>query len=120
MVAQAISQVPDSLSITLRQYQEWNIAFNYTQPDGTTIIDLTGYTPELQFRTSALAKTTVLSLTVGNGITFRPTTNPQVTISADIEIPPGKYEWDLRLTATGQGSLFLGKGVVIVEAGVTR
>ena len=119
MPVQSLNQTPEALNITLRQYQEWNIAFNYTDSNGN-LIDLTGYTPELQFRTSALAKTTVLSLTVGNGITFAPNSNPQVTISADIEVAPGKYEWDLRLTATGQGSLFLGKGQVIIEAGVTR
>ena len=119
MPVQSIDQTPEALNLTLRQYQEWNIAFEYTDQSGN-VIDLTGYTPELQFRTSALAKTTVLSLTVGSGITFAPTTNPQVTISADIEVAPGKYEWDLRLTATGQGSLFLGRGEVIIQAGVTR
>jgi hypothetical protein len=119
MPVQSIDQTPEALNLTLRQYQEWNIAFEYTDSSGN-VIDLTGYTPELQFRTSALAKTTVLSLTVGSGITFVPNANPQVTISADIEVAPGKYEWDLRLTAVGQGSLFLGRGEVIIQAGVTR
>jgi hypothetical protein len=119
MPVQSIDQTPEALNLTLRQYQEWNIAFNYTDSTGT-LINLTGYTPELQFRTSALAKTTVLSLTTANGITFAPNSNPQVTISADIEVAPGKYEWDLRLTATGQGSIFLGRGEVIIQAGVTR
>lgn len=119
MPVQSLNQTPEALNITLRQYQEWNIAFNYTTSSGD-LINLTGYTPELQFRTSALAKTTVLSLTEGNGITFAPNSDPQVIVSADINVAPGKYEWDLRLTASGQGSLFLGKGLVIIEAGVTK
>ena len=119
MPSQAISQTPDPLNITVRQSQEWNIGFSYTNQDGSTI-DLTGYTPQLQVRTSALAKTASLSLTVGNGLTFHPNTTPQVQVSTSISIAPGKYEWDLRLTATGQGAIFLGRGTMQVDAEVTR
>jgi len=119
MTTQSLSQTPDPLNFEFRQSQEWNIGFSYTNPDGSTI-DLTGYTPALQFRTSALAKTTSLSLTVGNGITFNPNSQPQVQISTTINCAPGKYEWDLKLTATGQGAIFLGRGVVQVDAEVTR
>lgn len=119
MPTQAISQTPNALNITLRQNQEWNIGFEYTNPDGS-LINLTGYTPALQLRTSALARTTALSLTVGNGIIFNPNSNPQVQISTTMAVAPGKYEWDLKLTATGQGAIFLGKGIIIVEADVTR
>lgn len=119
MPTQVINQQPSALNITLRQNQEWDIAFQYTNPDGS-VFNLTGFTPALQLRTSALAKTTALSLTVGNGITFNPTSLPQVQVSANMVVPPGKYEWDLKLTATGQGALFLGQGTIIVEADVTR
>jgi hypothetical protein len=115
----SLVQQPSALNITVRQNQEWNIAFQYTNPDGS-VFNLTGYTPELQLRTSALAKTTALDLTVGNGITFNPTTLPQVQISADMTVAPGKYEWDLKLSTTGNGAIFLGQGTIIVEADVTR
>ena len=115
----AISQTPDPLNITVRQSQEWNIGFSYENQDGSTI-DLTGYTPELQIRSSALAKTIAQDVTVGNGITFTPATLPQVQVSTTINVAPGKYEWDLKLTAMGQGAIFLGRGTIIVDAEVTR
>lgn len=119
MTTQSISQTPDPLNIQVRQNQEWAIAFSYTDKTGT-MIPLTGYTPELQLRTSALAKTAALTLTVGDGLTFNPTSLPQVQVSADMAVAPGKYEWDLKLTTTGQGALYLGRGIIQVDAEVTR
>ena len=118
MPAQSISQTPDPLNLQLRQYQEWAITFSYEDANGTAI-SLAGYTPILQFRTSALAKTTVLSLTNGAGLTFNPTTTPQVQVSAEVNCDPGKYEWDLRMD-NANGSIFLGRGTVIVDAEVSR
>jgi hypothetical protein len=119
MPSQSLSQTPDALNIELRQSQEWNIGFTYT--DGTgALINLTGYTPTLQLRTSALAKTPALSLTVGSGLTFQANTAPQVLVGAVMNVAPGKYEWDLKLSATGQGAIFLGRGVIQVDAEVTR
>lgn len=119
MPTQAISQTPDPLNITVRQNQEWAITFSYTDPTGA-VISLAGYTPLLQFRTSALAKTTALSLTVGNGLTFNPTTLPQVQVDATINCAPGKYEWDLKLTPVSGAAIFLGRGIVQVDAEVSR
>lgn len=118
MPSQTINQTPEPLNLSLRQYQEWAITFTYQQSNGT-LIPLTGYTPLLQFRTSALASSSVLSLTSGSGITFNPTTAPQVQVSAPINCPPGKYEWDLRMN-NANGSIFLGRGIVIVDAEVSR
>ena len=127
MTTLSLSQTPDPLNLNLRQYQEWAIAFSYCyqNSDGNydlnMPIDLTGYTPILQFRTSAMAKTNALSLTVGNGLTFVPATCPQVQVSAGINVAPGKYEWDLRLEpADNTESIFLGRGVVQVDAEVSR
>ena len=120
MPAQSLSQTPDPLNLTLRQNQEWSITFSYTDPSNNPI-NLTGYTPLLQFRTSALAKTTALSLSVGSGLTFNPTTTPQVQVDAQVAVAPGKYEWDLVLTnPSANGSIFLGRGVVQVDAEVSR
>ena len=119
MPTQSISQTPDPLNIEVRQNQEWAIAFSYTDSSGT-LINLTGYTPELQIRTSALAKTAALTLTVGNGLTFSANTSPQVQVSANMAVAPGKYEWDLKLTASGVGALYLGRGIIQVDAEVTR
>lgn len=119
MPAQSISQQPDPLNLTLRQNQEWAINFSYQESDGTPI-SLAGYTPLLQFRTSALAKTTVLSLSVGNGLTFDPTNTPQVQVNAGVFCSPGKYEWDLKCTPSSGEAIYLGQGIVIVDAEVSR
>lgn len=119
MPAQAISQTPDPLNITVRQSQEWAINFSYQDSTGTPI-SLAGYVPLLQFRTSALARTTVLSLTDGDGLTFTPDAVPQVQVNAGITCGPGKYVWDLKLTPTNGEAIFLGQGTVIVEAEVSR
>jgi hypothetical protein len=119
MPAQSLSQTPDPLNITVRQSQEWAINFSYQDANGAAI-SLTGYIPILQFRTSALARTAELSLTVGNGITFNPTTKPQVQINTGITTAPGKYEWDLKCTPANGEAIYLGRGIVQVDAEVSR
>ena len=126
MPALSLSQTPDPLNITLRQNQEWALNFSYCNndangdPDLNSPISLVGYTPLLQFRTSALARTTELALTVGNGLTFNPTTCPQVQVNTGITTPPGKFEWDLKLTPADGDAIYLGRGIVQVNAEVSR
>lgn len=127
MTTLSLSQTPDAVNLQLRQYQNWTIAFSYCEQDGNgnydlnMPINLTGYSPILQFRENAQSRTTVLELSVGNGITFDPDTCPQVQIDAGIDCPPGKYVWDLRcIPATATESVFLGRGVVIIDAEVSR
>lgn len=127
MTTLSLSQTPDALNLSLRQYQNWNLAFSYCEQDANgnydlnLPINLTGYTPILQFRENALSRVAVLELSVGNGLTFVANTCPQVTVSAGIDCPPGKYVWDLRCVPTdATESIFLGQGVVIVAAEVSR
>jgi len=118
MTAQSLSQTPDPLNLVLRQNQAWNIGFSYTNPDGSTV-NVSGYTPLLQFRTSALAKTTVLALTTGSGITFQANAQPQVQVATIVNVAPGKYEWDCVLQSS-TGNIVLGAGTVQVNAEVSR
>lgn len=128
MTALSLVLEPDALNLKLRQYQEWaqGFAFCLTDANGNydldLPIDLTGYTPLLQFRTSAMARTAALTGTVANGaLTFNPTTTPQVQVSIGIDVAPGKYEWDLRLIPNdATQSIFLGRGTVQVDAEVSR
>jgi len=127
MTTLSLSQTPDAVNLVLRQYQEWNLAFSYCEQDANgnynlnLPINLTGYTPILQFRENAMSRVAVLQLAVGSGLTFNPTTCPQVQVSAGINCPPGKYVWDLRcVPAVQTESIFLGQGVVLVEAEVSR
>lgn len=129
MTTLSLSQTPDALNIVLRQYQQWNIGFSYCEQDANgnydlnLPIDLTGFTPLIQFRTSALAKTIALEINEANGgITFVPNVCPQVTVGAGIDVAPGKYEWDLRMinNLDPTESIFLGRGTVQVDAEVSR
>lgn len=128
MTTLSLSQTPDPLNLNLRQYQEWAIAFSYCQQDSngnydlSQPINLAGYTPLLQFRTSAMARTVALELSVTNGaLTFQANTCPQVQVSAGINVDPGKYEWDLRMIPSDNTeSIFLSRGVVQVDAEVSR
>ena len=128
MTTLSVSQTPDALNLRLRQYQEWAMSFAYCLQDANGNYDLNqpislaGYTPIVQFRTSAMARTAVLEGTVTNGsIAFDATTCPQVQVSLAINCPPGKYEWDLRLIpANPAESIFLGRGTVQVDAEVSR
>jgi hypothetical protein len=129
MTTLSLSQTPDAVNLQLRQYQDWNLAFSYCEQDANgnydlnLPINLTGYTPILQFRENAQSRTAVLELTTaaGGGLTFVANTCPQVQVSAGIDCPPGKYVWDLRCVPTdATESIFLGRGTVIVDAEVSR
>lgn len=127
MTTLSLSQTPDAVNLQLRQYQNWLIAFSYCQQDANgnydlnLPINLTGYTPILQFRENAMSRVAVLELSVGHGLTFNPTTCPQVQVDAGIDCPPGKYVWDLRcIPATTTESVFLGRGIVQIDAEVSR
>lgn len=127
-MAQSLTLEPEALNIKFRQYQVWNQAFAYCRTDEqgnydlNAPIDLSGYTPLIQFRTSALAKIIALEATVGDGtIVFRPDTCPQVQVSLGMDLAPGKYEWDLRLIPNDASeSIFLGQGYALIQAEVSR
>lgn len=128
MTTLSLSQTPDALNLELRQYQEWSLAFSYCNQDANgnydlnLPIDLSGYTPIIQFRENAMSRVAILEFTVTNGaLTFDPDTCPQVQVSAGIDCAPGKYVWDLRMIpADATESIFLGQGIVTVAAEVSR
>jgi hypothetical protein len=68
MTTLSLSQTPDAVNLQLRQYQNWTIAFSYCEQDGNgnydlnMPINLTGYTPILQFRENAQSRVAVLEL----------------------------------------------------------
>jgi hypothetical protein len=125
MTTEYLRFLPDPVNLTLRQNQRWTVNFAYLNPDGSTI-DLTGYNPLLTFRTTAQSRQEVLAMgtSADSGITFNPTTNPQVMIDGVIACDPGRYEYDLALYETFNGNpsvaLFLAVGTVTVEGAVTR
>ena len=104
------------------QGADWYITFYYDNPDGTPV-NITSYTAALQMRTSPLAKTTVLSLTTGNGIIITGNqgridvhaTNVQTTA-----ITNGKYSYDLEITSPQGIVTRLVQGTIEVSPQTTR
>lgn len=105
------------------QGADWYINFTYENPDGTPII-LTGYTAELQVRTSPMAKTAVLTLSTANGgIVITPNqgliechaTNAQTEV-----IPYGKYSYDIEITSPLNVVTRLVQGTIQLSPETTR
>ena len=104
------------------QGADWYVNFTYKDPSGTAI-NLTGYTAALQVRTSPLAKTTVLSLAVGSGITIT-AVNGLIAVHATAtqtgNIAPGLYAYDLEITSNSGIVTRLVQGTIQISAQVTR
>ena len=107
---------------TMEQGADWQLNFVWQDTTGTPI-NLTGYSAALQVRSSALAKTTVLSLTNGSGITITTSTGNiaiDATASQTATIVNGAYAYDLKLTSAGGTVTRLVQGTLNVTAAVTR
>ena len=103
------------------QGADWYINFTYKDPSGNPI-NLTGYTAALQMRTSPLARTTVLSLTTGAGITITGSTGlvaVHATATQTAAIAPGKYSYDLEIANGGIVTRLI-QGTMEVSANTTR
>jgi len=104
------------------QGADWYLTVTWNNPSGAPI-NLTGYTAALQIRTSPLAKTSVLSLATGSGITLggaAGTIAIHATAAQTGAITNGKYAYDLELTSAGGVVTRLINGTVEVSAQVTR
>ena len=104
------------------QGADWYITFIYENPNGTAV-NVTGYTAALQVRTSPLAKTAVLTLTNGSGITITGNTGTfacHATYGQTSAITNGKYAYDLEITSPGAVVTRLVQGTVEVTPQVTR
>jgi hypothetical protein len=66
------------------QGDTWSLNLTYTEPDGITVIDLTGYSVVMQVRDKPDGKILCADLSIGNGITID---NPQSGIM-DIIVTP--------------------------------
>ena len=111
-----------TFNTTIDQGADWFLNFQYKNPNNTPII-LTNYTAALQIRTSPLAKTTVLSLTNGNGITITGATGTlavRATATQTTAITNGKYAYDLEITSPANVVTRLVQGTVEVSPQVTR
>ena len=106
------------------QGADWFINFVYENPNGTPV-NITNYTAALQVRTSALAKTAVLTLTTQNGgltiIGAQGKIAAHATAAQTSAITNGKYAYDLEITEPTQGIVTrLIQGTIQVSAQVTR
>ena len=106
------------------QGADWYINFTYENPAGTPV-NITGYTAALQIRTSPLARTYVLSLTTGAGITITGATGliaVHATATQTAAITNGKYAYDLEITSPASPAIVtrLVQGTVEISPQVTR
>jgi hypothetical protein len=89
-------------------------------PDGLPM-DLTGYSARLQVRVKPGAEL-LLEMTVDNGITIQALDGELglLLLDADMDIPAGRYQYDLKLTDAGGLSAILITGHWIVESRITQ
>jgi hypothetical protein len=111
-----------TFNTTIDQGADWYLTVTWNDPSGNPI-NLTGYSAALQIRTSPLAKTTVLSLTSGSGITLGGTAGTiaiHATNAQTGSITNGTYAYDLELTSAGGIVTRLINGTIQVTPQVTR
>jgi hypothetical protein len=109
---------------TIDQGADWFINFTYEQPAGTPV-NITGYTAALQIRTSPLAKTAVLTLENGDGITITGASGLlecHATADQTGAITNGRYAYDIEITSPAPEYTVtrLSQGTIEVIAQVTR
>jgi hypothetical protein len=106
----------------IEQGADWYVNFQWKDSTGTPI-NVTGYTAALQIRTSPLAKTTVLSLTNGSGITITGATGLfaiHATAAQTTAITNGTYAYDMEITSGSGVVTRLVQGTINVSPQVTR
>jgi len=69
-MASATADIARELTTYWRINRDGSIVFNFTQSDGTTAFDLTGYTIVVNFKLKKFDTANVLQLTSGLGITI--------------------------------------------------
>tara|TARA_R110000868_G_scaffold74293_6_gene214782 strand:+ start:2524 stop:2880 length:357 start_codon:yes stop_codon:yes gene_type:complete len=109
---------------TIDQGADWYINFTYEQPDGTPV-DITNYTAALQIRTSPLARTAVLTLVDGDGITITGASGLiecHATAEQTAAITNGRYAYDIEITSPQVGNAVtrLVQGTIEVTPQTTR
>jgi hypothetical protein len=109
---------------TIDQGADWFINFTYEQPAGTPV-NITGYTAALQVRTSPLARTAVLTLENGDGITITGASGLiecHATATQTAAIINGRYAYDIEITSPGPAYTVtrLAQGTIEVSPQVTR
>lgn len=106
------------------QGADWFINFTYKQPNGTPV-NITNYTAALQVRTSPLARTAVLTLENGSGITITGSSGlleVHATAAQTADITNGRYSYDLEITSPGPSYTVtrLVQGTIEVSPQTTR
>lgn len=107
---------------TIDQGADWFINFQYKQPDGNPV-NISNYTAALQVRTSPLAKTAVLTLELGDGLTIdgpNGIVEAHATASQTAAITNGKYSYDLEITSNSGIVTRLVQGTIEVSPQTTR
>lgn len=107
--------------LIIDQGATWRVNLLYKDPAGSPI-NLTGYTAQLQLRTSYEAASASLSLSSGSGITITGNTGNiaiVATATQTTSLVAGDYFYDLEITLSGEVTRLI-QGRAIVRPQVTR
>ncbi len=98
----------------------WSQRLTIVQDDGSdTPYDLSGADIILQAKTDPDIDTSVLSLSVGAGITIGGADNNEISITSVVDVEPGEYVYDLQVTLNDVVTTYL-KGRIIVKSDISR
>jgi hypothetical protein len=107
--------------LIIDQGATWKVNLLYKDPAGDPI-NLTGYTAQLQLRTSYDAASASLSLANGTGITITANTGNIAILATATQtnsLVAGDYVYDLEITLSGEVTRLI-QGRAIVRPQVTR
>jgi hypothetical protein len=107
--------------LIIDQGATWKVNLLYKDPAGDPI-NLTGYTAQLQLRTSYEAASASLSLATGTGITITANTGTIAILATATQtnsLVAGDYVYDLEITLSGEVTRLI-QGRAIVRPQVTR
>jgi hypothetical protein len=108
-------------NLTIDQGATWRVNLLYKDSAGSPI-NLTGYSAQLQLRTSYDAASASLNLTTGSGITITANTGAIAIVATATQtgaLVAGDYVYDLEITLSGEVTRLI-QGRAIVRPQVTR
>ena len=111
---------PGTAPLEAYQGATWEVDMTYRDSAGT-IVDLSGYSAQMQVRTRQASTTVELTLSTANGRITLGSTSPNITLAVaatDMTLA-GTYVYDLKLTQGSDVTVLL-QGDLTVAPAVTR
>lgn len=89
------------IDIVKRANETWSLPLEFTEDDEVTPIDLTGFTPRVQIRSTETTATFSLEVTVGANLVFDAVNGLVTILNVQLaSLAVGEYVWALELDDT--------------------